>query len=148
MVFIAIKQHLPWPWQHCINIHHPNMYLPQCKCMLCCGSNLPHIDLQSKELERHHSNTSPTIHFNDYHLISSCTVHVRFTLDENKICRLCLHDPTSVPPEKIYTRKKLIMMEKYIDDFHTNLYMKEIQSYNLISHMYKFYGKSLWKHTP
>ena len=37
--------------------------------------------------------------------------------------RLCLKDPYSVPPVKLYTRKEPVTMETYIDDFNTSLYI-------------------------
>ena len=42
-------------------------------------------------------------------------------------CCLCLHDPYSVPPAKIYTRKDIVIMQISISCFHTSFYIPEIQ---------------------
>ena len=42
--------------------------------------------------------------------------------------RLWLQDPSSVPPVKLYNRKELIIMETYINDFHTSFYIQKIQN--------------------
>ena len=73
------------------------------KCVLCCCSNLPHIDLSGQESDRHNYNKSPTIKFHVYHLIAHCTVHGRPPMYKKKKFRLFLCDPASVPPEK-YTQ--------------------------------------------
>ena len=41
-------------------------------------------------------------------------MHGRFLLDEKKIRCLCLQDPVTVSPAKIYTRNDIVMMETYI----------------------------------
>ena len=64
--------------------------------------------------------------FHGYHLIADFTVHGRRPLDENKNF-LCLSDPDSVSPGKLYTRKNLLMTETYISDFHTSFFIQEIQ---------------------
>ena len=83
--------------------------------------NFPHLDLPGQESDRHHSNTYR------YHKIASCVVHGRRTLDERKNCFLCLQDPSSVSPAKVYTINDLFMMETYTDDFHTSFYIPEIK---------------------
>ena len=65
---------------------------------------------------------------NVYHLIAHFTVHRRHPLDEKKTCSLCLCDPDSVTPTKLYTIKELVMMETYIAGFHKNFYITEIQN--------------------
>ena len=97
--------------------------LPHWKCVLHCCSNCPRIDLTDQESDRHHSNASPSIIFHIYHLIARCTVHGRRPLDERKNDRLCFQDLATVTPEKLYTRKKIVMMETYIADFHTSFYI-------------------------
>ena len=97
--------------------------LPQWKCVLRCCSNLLHIDLTDQESERHYYNASNSISFHIYHLISQCKVHGRHLLHEKKICCLCLQDTATTTPEKLYTRKDIIMMETSIADFHTSLYI-------------------------
>ena len=80
------------------------------KRVLCYCDNYPHIDLPRQELYKQHSNTCPTISFNVYRIIAQCSVPGILALDESKFCRLCLHDPASVTPVIIYTRKELVMM--------------------------------------
>ena len=48
-------------------------------------------------------------------------------------CCLCLNDPSSVPPAKLYTRKEIFIMEISISYFHTSLYTPEIQ--RLVFHL-------------
>ena len=100
---------------------------PHWKCVLYCCANYPCIDIPVQELDRHQYNTSPSIIFHIYHLILRCAVHRRRSLDENKICCWCLQDTASVSHVKLYTRKELVIMEKYISDFHTSFYVPEIQ---------------------
>ena len=75
----------------------------------------------------HHSITSPSIHYQIYHLIANCTVHRRRPLEKNKICCLCFQDTNTVTPEKLYTRKELVTTEHSIADFHTSFYIPEIK---------------------
>ena len=102
--------------------------LPHWKCEFCCCYNFPRGYIPGQESDRHIFNTSPTITFHFYLLITCCTVHGRRPLDERKICRLCLKYPASVSPAKPYTRKKLVVMETYIDDFCTIFYIPEIKN--------------------
>ena len=44
----------------------------------------------------------------------------KITTGKKKSCHWFLHYPASVPSAKLYTRKELVMMETYIDDFHTS----------------------------
>ena len=55
-----------------------------------------------------------------YHLISRCTVHGRRIIDEIIFCWLCFRDYVYVCPEKIYTRKELVIMDTSIADFNTS----------------------------
>ena len=48
-------------------------------------------------------------------------------------CCLCLNDPSSVPPENVFTRKDIVMMEIFISYFHTSLYIPEIK--RLVFHL-------------
>ena len=75
-----------------------------------------------------HYKTSTSIRFYIYHLIESCTVYGRFTLNENKICWLCLQKLDYVQPAKLYNRKELVMTEIYINDFNKNFYIPEIKN--------------------
>ena len=112
------------PYQH---------VLPHWKYVLSCFSNFPHIDLPDQESDNHYSNASSSIIFHIYHLIARCTVHGRRPLDENKIPCLCFQYPATVTHVKLYTRREIVMMETSIDDFHTSLYITEIQ--NLAFHL-------------
>ena len=42
-------------------------------------------------------------------------------------CLLCLHDPYSLQPTNLYTRKDIVIMEISISYFHTSFYIPEIQ---------------------
>ena len=44
-----------------------------------------------------------------------------------KNCIFCFQDLTTVTPTKLYTIKDLFMMETYIADLQTSLYIPEIQ---------------------
>ena len=102
--------------------------LPHWKCVLRCCVNFPSIYLPVPESDWHHSNTYPSISFHVYSLISRCIVHVRHPLHEKKNFHLCFQYPATMTPEKLYTRKEIVMMEKSIADFHTSLYIPAIQS--------------------
>ena len=102
--------------------------LPHWKYALCCCSNCPHIDPPDQESDKHYSNASPSIHFHIYYLIARCKVHRRRLLYEKKSCGLCFQYLDTTTPAKLYTRKELVMMETSIADFHTNLYIPEIQT--------------------
>ena len=106
------------PYQHAF---------PYFKCVLLCCSNCPCIDLSYQESDRYRSNTYTSIRFHIYHLISHFTVHGRRPVNESKFCSLCLQDPSTVPPLKLYTRKELVMMETSIADFHTSFYIPAIK---------------------
>ena len=97
---------------------------PPCKCVLRCCSNFTRIDLPDQESDKHYSNVSPSICFHIYHFIARCKVHGRRPLDEKKNFHLCLQDPVTVSPEKLYTRKELVMMETYISGFHKSFYIQ------------------------
>ena len=65
--------------------------------------------------------------FHVYHLVICCTVHGILPIGEKKHFHLCLYDTAYVSPIKTYTRKEIVMMVTYIADFHTRLYIPEIQ---------------------
>ena len=54
------------------------------KCVLRCCANCPHIDLPDQEPYRHHYNTSPSVSFRIYNLITRCIVYRRRPIDEDK----------------------------------------------------------------
>ena len=89
--------------------------------------NCPHINLPCQESYRHHSNTCPTINFNVFQIDSRCVVYGRHPLDKNDLFCLCLRDPDSMTPSKLYLRKEFIMIEKSIADLHTSFYIPLIQ---------------------
>ena len=97
-------------------------------CVLHCCPNCPQINLPDQLSDIHHSSTSTSISFHIYHLIACYIVHGRLPLDEKEICSLCLQYTDNVSTTKLYIRKELIMMETYIDYFHTNLYIPSIQN--------------------
>ena len=96
-------------------------------------ANCPRIYIPSQELDKNHYITRPMICFNVYHLIAHFLLHGRCTLDKGKTCRLCLHDPASIPFAKLYTRKEIIMMEKSITEFNTSFYITAIKK--LVFHL-------------
>ena len=97
------------------------------KCVLRCCENCLCIDIPYQESDIHHSITYTSIRFHIYHLISIGIVHRRHSLDEKKMCRLCLQYPATMSPAKLYTRKELVMMETSIDGFYTSYYITAIK---------------------
>ena len=66
--------------------------LPHWKCVLRCCYKCPSIIIPDQETDYQYPNTSPSIRFHIYHIISSCTAHGRLPLNGNKICRMFKHD--------------------------------------------------------
>ena len=97
------------------------------KCVLRCCAKFPSINLYDQETDYQYPDTSPSIHFRIYHLISSCNKHGRIPLTDNKSCLKCQHDTDSVQSTKIYTRKELVMMKTTISNFRTIFNIPEIQ---------------------
>ena len=60
--------------------------LPHWKCVLRCCAECPSINLTEQETDDKHTNPSPSINFQIYHLISRCTKHGRLPLTDNKSC--------------------------------------------------------------
>ena len=60
----------------------------------------------------------------------------------------CLCDPDYMSPAKVYTIKKLVMMETYIYDFYTSSTFQKFK--NAVSPPIRthFRDTSLWQHTP
>ena len=83
--------------------------LPHWKCVLHCCYNLPPIHLIDQESDMHHSNAYPSICFHIYHLVACFTVHGRHTLDEKKICHLCVSISGYCDTWKIYTLEKSLL---------------------------------------
>ena len=91
--------------------------LPQWNCVLRCCAQCPSINIPGQEIDDKHTNPSPSICVNIYHLIARCTKHGRLPLSEKKSFLECQHDTTSVKSTKIYTRRELVMMETTIPIF-------------------------------
>ena len=83
--------------------------LPHCKCELRCCAKCPSINLPDQETYDEYPNTSPSIQFHIYHLISLCTTHGRLLLSHKKICRKCQQD-TASGQSNIYTREELVIL--------------------------------------
>ena len=106
---------------------HSDHELPHWKCVMWCCDKCPSTNISDQETDDQYYNTSPSIRFHVYHLISRCTAHLRLPLNENKFCLQCRHDSASKKSTKIYTRKELVAMETTISNFHQSLYISAIQ---------------------
>ena len=100
--------------------------LPNWKCVLRCCAKCPGVNFPDQETDIQYSNTSPSIRFHIYHLIARCTTYVRIPLNDKIFFRKCKQDYVSEQPTKIYTRKEVVVMETIISNFHTSLYIPEI----------------------
>ena len=100
--------------------------LPYCKYLLQCCAKFPCVNIPDQETDNQYSNTTPSIRFHIYHLISRCKAHGRILLKDNNICRMCKHYCVSEKSTNIYTRKELVMIETTIFNFHTSFYIIEI----------------------
>ena len=89
--------------------------LPHWKCVLQFCAKPPIINLPYQETDDQYPDTSPSTRFHIYHMIASCTKHVRLPLTNKTICRKC------------HAIKELVMMETTISNFHTSFYIPEIQ---------------------
>ena len=101
--------------------------LPHWKCVFKFCEKCPSINLPDQETDDKYPDISPSISFHIYHLIERCTKHDRLPLTDKKICHKFQKDTASEQSTKIYTRKELAMMETTISNFHTSLYIPEIQ---------------------
>ena len=97
------------------------------KCVLRCCAKCPSINIPDQETYDQYPDNSPSISFHIYHLIARCTKHGRLLLTDKKSFRKCQQDTASEKFIKIYTRKKLVMMETTISNFHTIFYIPAIQ---------------------
>ena len=97
------------------------------ECVLICCAKCTSINLPDQETDDQYPQNSNLIRFYIYHLIARCTNHGRLPLTDKKSCRKYHQDNTSGQPTKIYTRKKLVMTETTISNFHTSFYIPEIQ---------------------
>ena len=114
---------------------YPQLYnaLPHWKYELRRCAKCPCINLPDQETDDQYSYTRPSIRFHIYNIILCCTTHGRLPLNDRKNCRVCTDDSASEQSTKIYTRKELVMMETTIYNFHTRLYIPEIQK--LVFHL-------------
>ena len=115
------------------------------KCVLRFCAKLPCINLPDQETYNQYSDTTPSIRFHIYHIISCYIYHDLFPLKNNKICRMCKQVSSSDKSTKIYTRKELAMMGKTIFDSRTSFYIPSIKKVGLspTTCAHTWY-KSLW----
>ena len=106
---------------------HSDHALPHWKCVLQCCDECTCINLTDQETNKQHKETTTSIRFHIYHIIARCTAYVRILLKDKKICYICKQESSSDEFRKIYTRKKLVMTETSISDFHTSFYIPAIQ---------------------
>ena len=69
--------------------------LTNCKCVMQCCSKFPSVNIPDQETDYQYSNTSTSIFFRIYHLISRCTARGRLPLTDNKMCCRCKQDSAS-----------------------------------------------------
>ena len=108
--------------------------LPHCKCVFWCCAKCPSINLPDQEINYQYPDTSTSIFFHIYHIISRCTKHNRLPLTEKKICRECQQDTVSGKSTKMYTRKELVMMETTISNFRKSFIFQEFRSWRFTFH--------------
>ena len=117
MYVIFMPKHLLWQRPQCVhilslimNFHTVNMY---CSAVI---------------------TVRVSIFLTDRQIISIQKQHVRSTdngitpLKDKKICHTCKQKSSSDEYTKIYTRKKIVMTETTIYDFHTIFYIPVIKS--------------------
>ena len=63
--------------------------LTHCKCVLRYCADCPCINLPYQDTDNQYSDTTPSIRFNIYHIITRCTAHGRIPLKDKKICHMC-----------------------------------------------------------
>ena len=66
-----------------------DLTLPQWKCVLRCCAKCPSINLPDQETDDQYPDTSPSIRFHIYHMITRCTKHGRIPLTDKKSCLKC-----------------------------------------------------------
>ena len=79
--------------------------LTHCKCVLICFAKCPIINLPDQETDHHYLDTSPSISFHIYHIITCCTKNGRLALTDKKICCKCQQDTAPGKSTK-YTLEK------------------------------------------
>ena len=103
------------------------------KCVLKRCAKFPCVNITDQETDGQYYDTSPSIRFHIYNLISRCTKHGRLPLNDKKICRMCKQESSLEQPKKIYTRKELVMTETKFYNFHTSFYIPSI--HKLVFHI-------------
>ena len=129
MGVVFTPKHMTWQRQKMCAYSQPDHALPHWKCVLRFCAKCPGINLPDQEIDYQYPNTSPSIRFKIYHLIARCTKHGRLPLTDKKSFCKFQQDYASEKTTKIYTRKELVMMETTIYNFHTSLYIPEIQKF-------------------
>ena len=107
--------------------------LPHWKCVLWCCLSCSIIVTTTQELHNTNKTTYPTILFHMHNVISRCKVHDRRPIEERKSWESCSAVQPENSNEKVYSRKELVLMEKYIFEFHENNYIPSIE--NLYFHL-------------
>ena len=105
---------------------HSDHVIPYWKGVLRYCAKCPRIHLLGQETDDKYPDTSPSICFRIYHLITRCTKHVRLPLNDKKNVCKCQYDTASGQSTKIYTIKELVMMETIIFNFHKSFHIPEI----------------------
>ena len=111
MGVIFTPNHFIWQIQKNVHTHSQIMRLPNWKCVMRYCYKCPSIDLPDQETYDQYPNTSFSISFKIYDLITRCKTHVRLPLTNNKICRKCKENTVTEQSTKIYTRKELLMTD-------------------------------------
>ena len=62
---------------------------PHWKCVLQCCDKYPCTNIPDQETYNQYSDTTPSIRFHLYHIISCCTDHGRILFKDKQICRMC-----------------------------------------------------------
>ena len=84
------------------------------KCVLICCAECPCINIPDQEKDNNYSETTSSIRFDIYHIISRCSAHGIIPLKDKKICCMCKQESS---PENIY---KNINHKRASDDGDNN----------------------------
>ena len=86
---------------------YPQSYhaLPHWKFVLQVCADYPCINLPVQETDNQYSETTPSIWFHIYHIISCCSSYGIIPLKDKKICHMCKQESSSDESTKIYNRK-------------------------------------------
>ena len=75
--------------------HQSDHAMPHCKCVLRYCSECPCINIPDQEKYNQNSDTTPSIRFHIYHIISLCTTHGRNPLKDKNIYYMCKQESSS-----------------------------------------------------